>query len=249
MKQQPDYGLDAPAVIRNLVIAAVLVPFFYKVFFAYLNVRFPSFLFTFLSSWIWFGIIFASFILPALFMYLSSRYGKHRLRDQMITGLRLKGNERVLDVGCGRGLMLVGIAKKLTTGRAVGIDTWDEADLSGNSLQAAQENATLEQVEQRVEIITGNACRLPFEDNLFDIVVSNLVLHNIDGQLARERALQEIVRVLKPGGEVLISDFLYTNEYSRVLKRAGLKNVKRTGLQLLIFPPVRLVTGLKKAKA
>jgi cyclopropane fatty-acyl-phospholipid synthase-like methyltransferase len=43
-----------------------------------------------------------------------------------------KGDEAVRDVGCGHGLMLVGAARRLTTGKATGIDIWQAEDLTGN---------------------------------------------------------------------------------------------------------------------
>jgi cyclopropane fatty-acyl-phospholipid synthase-like methyltransferase len=70
----------------------------------------------------------------------------------------------VLDVGCGRGLLLIGAAKRLTTGKAVGVDIWQTEDLSGNRPEATLENARLERVAERVGVKDGDARRLPFAD-------------------------------------------------------------------------------------
>jgi cyclopropane fatty-acyl-phospholipid synthase-like methyltransferase len=65
-------------------------------------------------------------------MLYSSRVGKLRMRGLVIDALGLRGNERVLDVGCGRGLLLIEAAKRLPEGEAVGLDLWSTRDLSDN---------------------------------------------------------------------------------------------------------------------
>ena len=68
-------------------------------------------------------------------MVWDSKYGKVRERERLLDLLTWTGRERVLDVGCGRGLLLIGAAKRLTTGgggSAAGIDLWQQEDLSGN---------------------------------------------------------------------------------------------------------------------
>ncbi len=62
-------------------------------------------------------------------MIWDSKVGKLWSRDRQLDGLKLRGDELVLDVGCGRGLLLIGAAKRLTTGKAVGVDIWNAEDL------------------------------------------------------------------------------------------------------------------------
>jgi ribosomal protein L11 methylase PrmA len=61
-----------------------------------------------------------------------SKVGKLWSRDRLLDGLELRGDETVLDVGCSRGLLLVGAAKRLTTGKAPGVDIWQAEDQIGN---------------------------------------------------------------------------------------------------------------------
>jgi hypothetical protein len=82
-----------------------------------------------------------SWIASALIMIYGSRVRKLALRDRLLDELALRGDERMLDVGCGRGLMLLGAAQKLPRGRAFGIDLWQTVDQSGNSPEATQRNA------------------------------------------------------------------------------------------------------------
>jgi len=113
--------------------------------------------------------------------------------------LTWKGNERVLDIGTGRGLLMIGAAKRLTTGKSSGIDIWNKKDLSNDTYEAALRNAELEGVENKVEIRNADALDIPFADNNFDYVLSNLCIHNIGSQRGRSVVCREIIRVLKPG--------------------------------------------------
>jgi arsenite methyltransferase len=70
-----------------------------------------------------------------------------------------------LDVGCGRGLMLVGAGKWLTSGKAIGIDLWQQQDQANNSSSATLSNAAIEGVADRIEVKTADMCELPFPEN------------------------------------------------------------------------------------
>ncbi|WP_019926032.1 class I SAM-dependent methyltransferase [Nocardia sp. BMG111209] len=155
--------------------------------------------------------------------------GKFRVWAGVLAGLGLRGDERVLDLGCGRGALLLMVAALLPRGRAVGIDVW-RADQTGNGPEATRRNAELEGVADRVELETGDITRLPFADASFDVVVSNLVLHNISDAGARRAALDKAVRVLRPGGRVLIGDLMHTGEYRDRLRELGLTDARRRGL-------------------
>jgi hypothetical protein len=96
-------------------------------------------------------------------MRYASKIGKLRERERLLDLIPWSGNETVLDAGCGRGLMLVGAAKRLTTGRAVGVDIWRAVDQSGNDPDAALENARLEGVAEKVAIETADVRSLPFD--------------------------------------------------------------------------------------
>jgi arsenite methyltransferase len=158
------------------------------------------------------------------------------VRNRLVSALALSGNERVLDAGCGLGLALIGCAKELTTGKAVGIDLWSAKDLSNNKPEATRANAAAEGVADRVEVETGDITRLPFADASFDVVISMTVIHNIPSRDGRDQALRELVRVLKPGGRLAIFDLLHTSRYATVLQGAGM-TVRDLGYDLLWFLP------------
>ncbi|NGQ94768.1 class I SAM-dependent methyltransferase [Brevibacillus sp. SYP-B805] len=239
-----DYGIDAPVVVRNLALMGA----------GFLLLGAAAF-FLFPERLQWLGksvglvCLASSLVITAevLYMIWSSKVGKYRERERLLDLVGLRGDEKVLDVGCGRGLVLNAAAHRLTTGKAVGIDIWNRQDQSGNDPDAMLANARMEGVAERVEIVDGDARSMPFADSAFDVVVSSLALHNIPGSEERYRALSEILRVLKPGGRFAILDFQHVREYAEAFARLGAVEVRIVGPHWLIFPPVRIAVG-RKAK-
>jgi arsenite methyltransferase len=181
-------------------------------------------------------------------MLAYSKFGKFRHRDRMLAKVNWRGDEQVLDVGTGRGLLLIGAAKRLSTGKAVGIDIWSEKDLSGNSMEATLRNAELEGVADRVKLKTEDVSTMSFPDASFDVVLSNLCLHNIPNAGARKNACLEIARVLKPGGTAVVSDYKNTGSYARAFAEAGLE-VQRSGPYLFnTFPPLTILSATAKPR-
>jgi ubiquinone/menaquinone biosynthesis C-methylase UbiE len=179
----------------------------------------------------------AGCLLGGLLMIYMSKVGKLRIRDRVLGMVSWRGNERVLDVGCGRGLLLIGAAKRLSSGAAVGVDIWSGKDLSGNTAEATIRNARAEGVAERVEVTGGDGRALPFADGSFDVVVSSTALHNIPDAAGRERAVREIARVLRPGGRVVISDIRYLADYAAAFRDAGMQaEIKRPLLMGVLFP-------------
>jgi SAM-dependent methyltransferase len=125
----------------------------------------------------------------------ASCQGKFVVWNQLLNDLNLRGDERILDLGCGSGAVLLLAAQHLTTGRAVGVDLWRKGDQSGNALAATKSNALAEGVANRVELHMADMVQLPFENDTFDLVVSNVAIHNVKGEAARRRAIEEAVRV------------------------------------------------------
>jgi ubiquinone/menaquinone biosynthesis C-methylase UbiE len=150
--------------------------------------------------------------------------------EELLDGLHLRGDERILDLGCGRGAVLLSAARRLTTGRGFGVDIWSRADQSGNSVGAIRRNAEAEKVSERVAPLTANMMALPFQKDTFDVVVSSLAIHNIKGQIDRATAIDEAIRVLRPGGRLLIADLSGTRAYARRLAKLGMAEISRRSL-------------------
>ena len=237
--RSPDYGLDAPGLVYRFLIGGGLLALAGAVAVRQSFVAAHG-LAGLARAATWMG---TSFALTGLLMAASSRYGKQVARDRLLDGLRLAGDERVLDVGCGRGLLLIGAAQRVPRGMAVGLDRWSLDDLSGNRQQATLENAELEGVRERVEVHDGDMREMPFPDRSFDAVVASLSIHNIYVRDGRRRAIHEIARVLKPGGQVALQDFQHVAAYAADLAAEGLRDVRVSPPRLWIFPPVRVVTA------
>ncbi|MEU6665991.1 class I SAM-dependent methyltransferase [Streptomyces sp. NPDC046727] len=133
--------------------------------------------------------------------------GKLRIWRRQLDQAGLKGDEQLLDLGCGRGAVLIEAAKRLPTGRAVGVDLWSAQDQNGNRPETTLANAAAAGVADRVDVHTADMTALPFADGSFDVVTSALAIHNIPSFEGRYRAVDEAMRVLRPGGQLLVADF------------------------------------------
>jgi arsenite methyltransferase len=236
-----DYGIDAPGLMWGFCLGGLS-----GVISGLLIVRFSEVVPGYISGLAWSLFYMGlAFFLTSLAMLWGSRVGKLKLRDQIIAELHLQGHEQVLDVGCGRGLMLLGIAKQLTTGRAVGIDLWQTRDQSGKAITTTEENARRENVAERVELHTGDMRELPFGDGRFEVIVSTWAIHNVPDAAGRLSAIQEIHRVLKPGGRLVIVDIRYTHDYLAELSRLGMGTLLRRGPTFLFVIPSYTVVGTK----
>jgi len=212
-KKKVNYGIDSPAIVAILCflgLALVLAGFR-----AGLRAH---------TAWRWFGYGFgAYFLLGAVGFLFYSKVGKLRLRDRLLGKIPWCGDERVLDVGCGRGLLTVGAAHRVPNGTVVGVDVWNPRAISGNRAESVRENAMIEGVGNRVEAKEGDARKLPFADGSFDVVVSNFVVHELQARADREQMMREISRVLKPAGHVALVDFIFTDECVEDLRKFGVE--------------------------
>ena len=239
MPKRPDYGIDAPGVLVTLLSIGVLGQIL-GLFAPPLTIGPVTILFG-IPMQIAGGI----FLLQGVLMFIYVKWGKFRHRDRMLAQVPWTGNERLLDIGTGRGLLLIGAARRLTTGRAVGIDIWSTKDLSGNAIERTQANIALEGVTDRVELRTEDASKMTFPNASFDVVMSNLCIHNIPKQTGRDQACREIARVLRPGGVAVISDYKLTKKYAEVLAGERLSVEWRGPFWRDTFPPLKMFVARK----
>lgn len=131
---------------------------------------------------------------PIMTLGLEGRY-----RRRAIELLGLQGSERVLDIGCGTGILTRQLAEALDGShqdQVVGIDA------ATKMIDVARRKAGN---LANVQFKTALAEHLPFADASFDAAVSTFFFHHIDLNL-KTRSLAELLRVLKPGGRAVIVD-------------------------------------------
>lgn len=238
---KPNYGLDAPIVLFALffgslasLLLALLTPIYLErvtPFSKIIEIQF------------FLGAIVMGF--EILLMVYSSKRGKRKCLQNVVENLNLQGQEHILDIGCGRGIFAIEAAKKLQEGKVTGIDIWQRKDQWGSSLQNAKNNADIENVKDRILFQTANMCALPFEKEKFDVALASLAIHNLKSKKERHLAIQEISRVLKPKGKLIIVDFRAFPDYLEALQELGWKNITISKRNFQIFPYVRILSAQK----
>jgi SAM-dependent methyltransferase len=222
MNSREYYGIDAPSVVRNLALLGGVV--------VVAGVLGNGFQQGVGSSLVTAGICMAG---AAAWMLVSSLLLKRTVMRSLLDERRWRGDETVLDVGCGQGLAAVEAARRIPRGFVHAIDLWHTADLSGNSPDALRANARAANIEDRLTIDTGDACNMPYLGATFDVVMSMTTIHNIPEASGRRAAIAEIWRVTKPSGQILIFDILYARSYLCQLRELGATDTKLSGPILL----------------
>ena len=109
----------------------------------------------------------------------------------------LKRGQNILDLGCGNGLLVPGVLSKGAV--------YTGADISEKLIAIARKKYKQEVDDHKVKFIVADAVKLPFKNNVFDMVVSFSVFHHIPSDDLRVKFLKQILKVLKPGGTAVVS--------------------------------------------
>lgn len=168
---------------------------------------------------VYFGACTAVYLLGACLYGYASLRGKFVIWSRLLDDVPAPAS--AVDLGCGRGAVAIMIALRFPRADVAGVDIWRSADQSGNSERAALSNVAANGVRERVRLLTADMTSLPIADASVDLVTAGLSVHNIPSAEGRARALQEAVRILRPGGRLIVVDIRRTREYARVLSETG----------------------------
>lgn len=219
--EKPNYG--------NWVSTKLLcIPGVLAVFFAALSVLFP-----------WLAILALIFLLCfAYFAYARwcfSPKGKNiqeRIQSLLLDHLEWDGVGKALDNGCGSGALTVMMARKYPDAHVTGVDYWGGA--WEYSKGVCERNADIEGVGSRVAFQKASASLLPFEDETFDVVISNLTFHEVGDTRDKRFLIKEALRVLRKGGSFAFQDlFLWKRVYGEVEDLLGM--IRSWGVESVEF--------------
>ncbi|MFX1310685.1 MAG: methyltransferase domain-containing protein [Promethearchaeota archaeon] len=207
MEEKPKYGW----YVKNLIIGFTIIGL----------LGLTALIYGIINQGLW-GIILITGGIALIFIFLWPGIGMIMMHLMLLRKIpkinlltRMKAldqieNPQVLDVGCGTGRTAIRIAKAFKNGgHLYGIDIYSKLAIPGNTLNTVQNNARIEKVEDKTTFQYGSAIDIPFEKNRFDVVNVSSVLHEVHDPNDQDKAIQEIYRVLKPGG------YLYLSEWNR----------------------------------
>jgi len=195
----------------------------------------------FLSLW-WLFPAALFLMVSAYFVYARYRFSpqggdiqKH-IRDLVLANLGWDGNGQALDIGCGNGALSIELAREYPAAEVTGIDNW------GTNWEYSQgvceRNAKVEGVGERVTFQKASASALPFEDETFEVAVSNLVFHEVSDTADKRELVREALRVVKKGGKFAFQDlFLLKQIYGE--PQELLKTIRSWGIEKVEFVETR----------
>lgn len=175
---------------------------------------------------------------------------------RILDAARIRADDRVLDLGCGIGNILIALAERIAfTAPAIGVD------VSPALLALGKDEVKRAGLHRRIEFAEAPATALPFADRSFDVVLtSHVIKHLDDGALLQ--AFREVSRVIKPGGRFLIWEFKKSplsaplfisarasglppaftlrseQQLTDALQTAGFQGVTRIRTGIFLMPPV-----------
>jgi ubiquinone/menaquinone biosynthesis C-methylase UbiE len=165
---------------------------------------------------------------------LAGTPGFQTLRAEIISLAALQPAQRVLDIGAGTGLLTLSAAS-----RVAHVTALDISDAMCSHLEAK----LARQAIANVDVVVGTATALPLADESVDVVVSNYCFHHLRDDDKR-RALAEVVRVLRPGGRLVVGDMMFRLGIAQPRDRAVLA---KFALGMLRRGPAGLIRLLRNA--
>jgi SAM-dependent methyltransferase len=205
-----------------------------------------------LAAWsLAFIIPAAAFLLVAAYFayarYLFSPDGadvQGSVWSALLEHLEWDGHGQALDIGCGSAALSIRLAKKYPGAKVTGVDSWGERWEYSKAL--CERNATIEGVGEHMSFQKASASSLPFPDESFDAVVSNLVFHEVNDTPDKKQLIREALRVVRMGGAFAFQDlFLMKRVYGDI--DALLETIRGWGVAKVEFVETRNAPFIPRA--
>jgi SAM-dependent methyltransferase len=191
------------------------------------------------------------FLSSAYFLYARHQFSPRggnlqvRIRRLVLDHLDWDGRGQALDIGCGNGALAIEIAKQYPQSKVTGIDYWGR--MWEYSKEVCEQNAQTEGVVNQTDFQKASASALPYEDEFFDVAVSNLVFHEVNDTRGKRDLVREALRVVKKGGRFAFQDqFLEERWYGTIhdlleaIRSWGIESVAFTNTSRSDFIPKAL---------
>lgn len=170
-----------------------------------------------------------------------------RFKTYLVRQAGIQGGHRVLDLGCGTATLTILIKKSHPDTEVIGLDGDDKV------LEIARKKAAKAGAE--ITLHEGMAFDLPYPDSSFDRVVSSLVLHHLTAE-NKQRTLKEVLRVLRPHGELHVADFVRPHRskdeldkvsgLAEIMRGAGFDEVEECAQYRTLFGKLSLYRGQRR---
>jgi ubiquinone/menaquinone biosynthesis C-methylase UbiE len=200
--QRPDYGNWVPKKVFYVQWLAIIILALLTIFINIMLLR----------------IVFCIGIITCIgfFIYFCKAYSvfsynggglSGKILDMMLSHLQWNGKGTALDIGCGSGALVIKMAKMFPDAKITALDYWGMG--WDYNKEQCQQNAILEGVSDNIAFLNGSASKLPFEDESFDIVVSNFTFHEVRDTKDKKELIKEALRTVKKGGMFVFHDLFY----------------------------------------
>ena len=210
-------------------------------------VVFLFFIITDVILWIWLPgwlpvkiilTLLAALALTCVIYFCTARYlfspkggnVQNKILELLMSQINWNGCGNALDIGCGSAALTIKLAKKYNNAKVTGVDYWGGS--WGYSKKRCEENSSLEGVSSRTDFIRASASKLPFSDNSFNLVVSNLTFHEVKDSENKYEVVKEALRVVQKGGCFVFQDLFLLNtsypdinELIELIKNSGVNSI------------------------
>jgi SAM-dependent methyltransferase len=171
-----------------------------------------------------------------------------KILDMLLSYIKWEGKGNILDIGCGNGALSIKMAKKFPDAKITAVDYWGKG--WDYKQKQCRQNASLEGVFEKITFLKASASKLPFENEDFDVVVSNFVFHEVKDTKNKIDVVKEALRTVKKGGIFVFHDLFYVksiygnpDKMLAELRKSGISEINITNTSKMEIIPSFLRTS------